>query len=147
MSLTNTMADDAHAFSLGRIWNDLPHSFANICVICRMHNQGSLELRSLRLLIQSDPILDQFKIDMNSGNTTKGRNLVIEALAPDLVTCGEDHVQIVNEWVENHEGTPDDQLIAACNTLASAGLGRTKRELLEQLADERAMRFKRQRNS
>lgn len=149
MSVTHTVAEDAHAFSLGRIWNHLPHSFSNLCVICSCHNSGNTELRALKRLLNDEPGTEHFRHHLEKSDlqteTAPMRNLVVETLAPELLLSKEDHMSWIINWVEEHEGQPDAVLETAWQLLKEAGMGHTKREMLDSIADERAIRFKRTR--
>jgi hypothetical protein len=147
LTLTMGMAGDRHTFSLGRIWNHLPHTFPNLCVVCKCHNNGERELKALRKMLSNDTVISGFQHLLDDQAMTwaeiKDRNLVVEFLAPDLLIVPTDHLEWVTHWVHVHESLPDAQFQQAQVFLDQAQLGPSKRQLLDTLDRERSQRFKR----
>ena len=146
MSLTLTMADDPHSFSMGRIWNHLPHCFPNVCMVCAGCNKGNNELNALKLMLDRNEIHRYSDMINNKAirfDIIKDMNIVVEALAPTLLSSDEDHVQYVLDWVERNESFVDSQLDSAFDVLKERGFGHTKREFLDELCEERGRHCKR----
>ena len=108
------------------------------------YNYGNRELHALRNMLSNDAdwfkaILDNDALDWA---TLRGRNLVVETLAPELTEKNEDHVAYVLQWIDDHEGQMPQELVRAFHVLDKAGLGNNKRKMLDDLADERERLFK-----
>ena len=149
LTLTTAMTEDLSSFSLGRIWNNLPHVFPNICIVCRKHNHGTRELKAIQNMINNEKTIEEFAELLQIENANLGyvrnRNLVVEVLSPELPIEEADHMQWVCRWIEQHEMSHDERLLSAFQSLDRAGLGPSKRALLEELGKERLARFKKQR--
>jgi hypothetical protein len=101
LRLTRLLPCDPHQMSIGRIWNHLPHTLENVCLICKKHNTADNEERAVRDMMM------ECGIESAVWHAMKGQplmqNPVLACLAGDMVPDVEEDLKCVESWIHTNE--------------------------------------------